>query len=72
MGGGGAAGTTMIENLEKFLHGMGFWALTWGQVAMLGVASLLIYLAISAGSSRFCSSRSGWGPSWPTCPGAVS
>jgi oxaloacetate decarboxylase beta subunit len=39
----------MIENLEKFLHGMGFWSLTWGQVAMLGVASLLIYLAIKRG-----------------------
>ena len=36
----------MIENLEKFVAGMGFWSLTWGYVAMLGVASLLIYLAI--------------------------
>jgi oxaloacetate decarboxylase beta subunit len=39
----------MIENLEKFVAGMGFWSLTWGQVAMLGVASLLIYLAIKRG-----------------------
>jgi oxaloacetate decarboxylase beta subunit len=39
----------MIENLEKFLHGMGFWQLTWGQVAMLAVACLLIYLAIRRG-----------------------
>ncbi len=39
----------MIENLEKFVAGMGFWSLTWGQVAMLGVASLLIYLAIKKG-----------------------
>ena len=39
----------MIENLEKFIAGMGFWSLTWGQVAMLAVASLLIYLAIKRG-----------------------
>lgn len=39
----------MIENLEKFVAGMGFWSLTWGQVAMLAVASLLIYLAIKRG-----------------------
>jgi carboxybiotin decarboxylase len=39
----------MIESLEKFVLGMGFWQLTWGQVAMLLVASLLIYLAIKRG-----------------------
>jgi carboxybiotin decarboxylase len=39
----------MLEHLEKFLLGMGFWSLTWGQVAMLCVASLLIYLAIRKG-----------------------
>ena len=39
----------MIENLERFLGGMGFWALTWGQVFMLVIASLLIYLAIRRG-----------------------
>jgi carboxybiotin decarboxylase len=39
----------MVENLEKFLHGMGFWSFTWGQAAMLCVASLLIYLAIKRG-----------------------
>jgi sodium ion-translocating decarboxylase beta subunit len=39
----------MIENIGRFLGGMGFWALTWGQVAMLCVASLLIYLAIRRG-----------------------
>jgi len=39
----------MIENLEKFVLGMGFWSMTWGQAAMLGVASLLIYLAIKRG-----------------------
>jgi sodium ion-translocating decarboxylase beta subunit len=39
----------MADNLMKFLHGMGFWALTWGQVAMLCVASFLIYLAIRRG-----------------------
>jgi carboxybiotin decarboxylase len=39
----------MVDNLLKFLYGMGFWELTWGQVAMLCVASLLIYLAIRRG-----------------------
>jgi carboxybiotin decarboxylase len=39
----------MLEHLEKFVHGMGFWSLTWGQFAMLCVASLLIYLAIRRG-----------------------
>jgi sodium ion-translocating decarboxylase beta subunit len=39
----------MLENLEKFVAGMGFWSLTWGQVAMLAIASLLIYLAIKRG-----------------------
>jgi carboxybiotin decarboxylase len=39
----------MLENLEKFIQGMGFWSLTWGQVAMLVVASILIYLAIRRG-----------------------
>jgi oxaloacetate decarboxylase beta subunit len=39
----------MLENLQKFIAGMGFWSLTWGQVAMLAVASLLIYLAIKRG-----------------------
>jgi oxaloacetate decarboxylase beta subunit len=39
----------MVENLLKFVYGMGFWELTWGQVAMLCIASLLIYLAIQRG-----------------------
>lgn len=39
----------MIEHLERFVSGMGFWSLTWGQVAMLAIASLLIYLAIRRG-----------------------
>ena len=39
----------MAENIQRFLHGMGFWMLTWGQIAMLVVACLLIYLAIRRG-----------------------
>jgi sodium ion-translocating decarboxylase beta subunit len=39
----------MLENLQKFIAGMGFWSLTWGQMAMLAIASLLIYLAIKRG-----------------------
>lgn len=39
----------MIDNLNKFIHGMGFWYLTWGHVVMLAIALLLIYLAIKRG-----------------------
>ncbi|MBL7993863.1 sodium ion-translocating decarboxylase subunit beta [bacterium] len=39
----------MLENLEKFIHGMGFWSLTWGNAVMLAIAVLLIYLAIKRG-----------------------
>jgi oxaloacetate decarboxylase beta subunit len=39
----------MVENLEKFIHGMGFWSLTWGNVFMIAIAILLIYLAIKRG-----------------------
>ncbi|MBL7959315.1 sodium ion-translocating decarboxylase subunit beta [bacterium] len=39
----------MLDNLEKFIHGMGFWSLTWGNVVMLAIAVLLIYLAIKRG-----------------------
>ncbi len=39
----------MIENLVRFLGGMGFLVLTWGQVFMLIIASLLMYLAIRRG-----------------------
>jgi len=39
----------MYENLMKFIYGMGYWQLEWGQVLMLAVASLLIWLAIKKG-----------------------
>lgn len=39
----------MLENLEKFILGMGFWSLTWGNVFMLAISILLIYLAIKRG-----------------------
>lgn len=39
----------MLEHLEKFVQGMGFWSLTFGQVAMLATACILIYLAIRRG-----------------------
>lgn len=39
----------MSNQLERFLGAMGFWSLTGGQVAMLAIASLLIYLAIRRG-----------------------
>lgn len=39
----------MYDNLMKFIYGMGYWQLEWGQVLMLAVASLLIWLAIKKG-----------------------
>ena len=39
----------MLDFMNKFIHGMGFWDLTTGQVIMLLIASLLIYLAIKKG-----------------------
>ncbi|MCK6601425.1 MAG: sodium ion-translocating decarboxylase subunit beta [Bacteroidetes bacterium] len=39
----------MYENFLKFIHGMGYWQLEWGQVLMLVVASVLIWLAIKKG-----------------------
>ncbi len=39
----------MFEQFMKFINGMGFWSMTWGQAAMLVVAAVLIYLAIRRG-----------------------
>jgi oxaloacetate decarboxylase beta subunit len=39
----------MVENLRRFVEGMGLWSLSLGQVIMLAVACLLIYLAIRRG-----------------------
>ncbi len=39
----------MVDYFFRFLNGMGFWALDWGSVAMLVIASVLIYLAINKG-----------------------
>lgn len=39
----------MYENLMKFIYGMGYWQLEWGQILMLAIASLLIWLAIKKG-----------------------
>ncbi|NUQ80353.1 MAG: sodium ion-translocating decarboxylase subunit beta [Bacteroidetes bacterium] len=39
----------MFENFTRFIDGMGFWMLEPGQILMLGVASLLIWLAIYKG-----------------------
>ncbi|MGB9702182.1 MAG: sodium ion-translocating decarboxylase subunit beta [Candidatus Kapaibacteriota bacterium] len=36
----------MIDFFNKFLHGMGFWNLTWGQILMMAIALLLMFLAI--------------------------
>lgn len=37
---------SLFDFINKFIHGMGFWNLTWGQVLMLAIALLLMYLAI--------------------------
>ncbi len=39
----------MLEYLEHFLSQMGFWALGWGEIVMLIVSGVLIYLAIVKG-----------------------
>ncbi len=39
----------MLEHLEKFVQGMGFWSMTFGQLAMLATAGILMYLAIRRG-----------------------
>jgi oxaloacetate decarboxylase beta subunit len=39
----------MLDQFLRFINGMGFWSLTWGQVVMLCVAGVLIYLAIRRG-----------------------
>jgi oxaloacetate decarboxylase beta subunit len=36
----------IIDFFNKFLHGMGFWNLTWGQILMMAIALLLMFLAI--------------------------
>ncbi len=39
----------MLEYLEKFISGMGFWSLDWGAVIMLTISVLLMYLAVKKG-----------------------
>jgi sodium ion-translocating decarboxylase beta subunit len=38
-----------MENLQRFVDGMGVWSLAPGQILMLVIASVLIYLAIRRG-----------------------
>jgi oxaloacetate decarboxylase beta subunit len=39
----------MFEALSEFIHSMGIFNLTWGHILMIGIACLLIYLAIVKG-----------------------
>ena len=39
----------MFEALADFIHSMGIFNLTWGHILMIGIACLLIYLAIVKG-----------------------
>ena len=39
----------MFEALAEFIHSMGIFNLTWGHILMIGIACLLIYLAIVKG-----------------------
>jgi carboxybiotin decarboxylase len=59
----------MIEHLQKFVNGMGFWALTWGQVLMLAVAALLIFLAIRRGFEPLLLLPIGFGAFLANLPG---
>jgi len=36
----------IVDFFNKFFHEMGFWNLTWGQILMMAIAILLMYLAI--------------------------
>lgn len=40
---------SLLNELEQFYYSMGFSAITWQQVVMLGISCLLIYLALKKG-----------------------
>ncbi|MBX2990935.1 MAG: sodium ion-translocating decarboxylase subunit beta [Bacteroidetes bacterium] len=60
----------MLDHLEKFVLGMGFWQLTGGQMAMLAIASLLIYLAIRHGFEPLLLLPIGFGAFLANLPGS--
>lgn len=60
----------MLDHLEKFVQGMGFWQLTGGQVAMLAIAGLLIYLAIRRGFEPLLLLPIGFGAFLANLPGS--
>lgn len=60
----------MLENLEKFIAGMGFWGLTWGNAAMLVIACVLIYLAIKRGFEPLLLLPIGFGAFLANLPGS--
>ncbi len=60
----------MLENLEKFIEGMGFWGLTWGNAAMLVIACVLIYLAIKRGFEPLLLLPIGFGAFLANLPGS--
>lgn len=60
----------MLDHLEKFVQGMGFWQLTGGQLAMLAIAGLLIYLAIRRGFEPLLLLPIGFGAFLANLPGS--
>ncbi len=60
----------MLDHLEKFVQGMGFWQLTGGQVTMLAIAGLLIYLAIRRGFEPLLLLPIGFGAFLANLPGS--
>lgn len=37
---------SILDFINKFIQGMGFWQITWGQILMMTIALILLYLAI--------------------------
>jgi oxaloacetate decarboxylase beta subunit len=59
----------MIEFFEKFVSGMGFWSLNWGQVLMLSISVLLMYLAVKKGFEPLLLLPIGFGAFLTNLPG---
>lgn len=59
----------MFEFFEKFISGMGFWSLNWGQVIMLCISVLLMYLAVKKGFEPLLLLPIGFGAFLTNLPG---
>lgn len=60
----------MLEFLEKFVAGMGFWSLNWNQVIMMVISVVLMYLAIKKGFEPLLLLPIGFGAFLTNLPGS--